>query len=112
MSALVLLRGLTRESRHWGDFATLMRAQSSTLEVAALDLPGNGRLNAQASPASVAAMVAAYRTELHRRGLPPPYHLLAMSLGAMVALAWAAEHPGELQGCILINTSEIGRAHV
>ena len=28
-----------------------------------------------------------------------------MSLGAMVAVDWAARHPEELAGCVLINTS-------
>ena len=50
-------------------------------------------------------MAAACRSALREAGLPPPYHLLAMSLGAMVAMAWSAEHPAELRGCVLINTS-------
>jgi pimeloyl-ACP methyl ester carboxylesterase len=28
-----------------------------------------------------------------------------MSLGAMVTIAWAARHPEEIRGCVLINTS-------
>jgi pimeloyl-ACP methyl ester carboxylesterase len=28
-----------------------------------------------------------------------------MSLGAMVAISWAARHPDEIRGCVLINTS-------
>lgn len=34
-----------------------------------------------------------------------PYHLLAMSLGGMVATAWAAGHPEEIAACVLVNTS-------
>ena len=105
MSTWVLLRGLTRESRHWGDFPGLLRSQLSPAQVITLDLPGNGRLNSQVSPTSATAMAAAARAELRQRGLPPPYHVLAMSLGAMVALAWAERYPQELQGCVLINTS-------
>ena len=105
MSAWVLLRGLTRESRHWGEFPALLRAQLGSAQVLTLDLPGNGQLNLRRSPARVPEMAAACRAMLRERGLPPPYHLLAMSLGAMVALAWAHAHPDELQGCVLINTS-------
>jgi pimeloyl-ACP methyl ester carboxylesterase len=105
MSSWVLLRGLTRESRHWGDFPALLQQHVGSAPVVALDLPGNGRLNAQTSPSSVAAMAAAVRRALIERALPPPHHVLAMSLGAMVALAWAREHPGELGGCVLVNTS-------
>jgi pimeloyl-ACP methyl ester carboxylesterase len=105
MSTWVLLRGLTRESRHWGTFPALLQAHLGSAQAVTLDLPGNGRLNAQPSPAGVPGMAVACRALLRERGLPPPYHLLAMSLGAMVALAWANEHPGELQACVLINTS-------
>ena len=105
MSTWVLLRGLTRESRHWGDFPVLLQAQLGSARVVTLDLPGNGQLNLLPSPTNVPEMAAACRSLLRERGLPPPYHLLAMSLGAMVALAWAHAHPGELSGCVLINTS-------
>lgn len=105
MSTWVLLRGLTRESRHWGEFPALLQAQLGSAQGVTLDLPGNGELHLQPSPTSVPAMAAACRALLRERGLPPPYHLLAMSLGAMVALAWAHQHPGELHGCVLINTS-------
>jgi pimeloyl-ACP methyl ester carboxylesterase len=105
MSTWLLLRGLTRESRHWGKFPALLQAQLVSAQVVTLDLPGNGTLHSQPSPTSVPEMATACRALLRERGLPPPYHLLAMSLGAMVALAWAYEHPGELQGCVLINTS-------
>lgn len=105
MSTWVLLRGLTRESRHWGEFPVLLQAQLGSAQVVTLDLPGNGQLHSRLSPTSVTEMAEATRALLRERGLPPPYHLLAMSLGAMVALAWAYEHPGELQGCVLVNTS-------
>jgi pimeloyl-ACP methyl ester carboxylesterase len=101
----ILLRGLTRESRHWGDFPKLLQAQSGGVDVVTLDLPGNGRLNAQASPMRVADMVAHCRTTLRLRGIVPPYQLLGMSLGAMVAIDWATDHAEELQACVLINTS-------
>ena len=101
----IFLRGLTRESRHWGAFPDTFRREIPDAQVLALDLPGNGRLHGMASPPSVEAMAAYCRAELVRRGVPPPYHLLAMSLGAMIAVAWAASHPEELRGCVLINTS-------
>ncbi|MEQ1685810.1 MAG: alpha/beta hydrolase [Burkholderiaceae bacterium] len=105
MTTWVLLRGLTRESRHWGEFPTLLQAQLGSAQVLTLDLPGNGQLHGQQSPTRVVDMAAHCRAALRERGLPPPYHLLAMSLGAMVALAWAHAQPSELQGCVLINTS-------
>ncbi|MBK1681600.1 alpha/beta fold hydrolase [Rhodocyclus tenuis] len=105
MSRWIFLRGLTRESRHWGDFPARFRRELADAEITLLDLPGNGEFNDRQSPASVAAMAEACRNELLARGVAPPYQLLAMSLGAMVAVAWADKYPGELRGCVLINTS-------
>lgn len=101
----VLLRGLTREARHWGDFAAQLRAVQPGAPVIALDLPGNGELHAQRSPASVPAMAAHCRVALRTAGVAPPYRVLAMSLGAMVAVAWAQAQPRELAAAVLINTS-------
>lgn len=105
MSAWVLLRGLTRESRHWGDFPEILKRECSEAEVHAIDLPGNGRLNAQESPVQVTGMAESCRRQLIEIGVAPPYYLLAMSLGAMVAVAWANLRPEEVAGCVLINTS-------
>lgn len=101
----ILLRGLIRDSRHWGDFPQTLAARLGQPPVVTLDLPGNGVLHAQASPDRVEGMVAYCRDELRRRGLRPPYRVLAMSLGAMVASAWAQAYPQELDAAVLVNTS-------
>jgi len=105
MTTWILLRGLTRESAHWGSFVADFERALPGHGVTALDLPGNGLLNLVPSPTTVAGMVAECRAELVRRGVAPPYHLLAMSLGAMVATEWARVAPHEVSGCVLINTS-------
>ena len=105
MSTWILLRGLMRESRHWGDFAASFRSAVPGADVVALDMPGNGRLHSRPSPICVGGMTEFCRADLLARGMRPPYHLLAMSLGAMVAMDWAAKYPEELIACVLINTS-------
>jgi len=105
MSTWIFLRGLTRDSRHWGDFPALFRSANADADVVTLDLPGNGRLNSLRSPASIAAMTEHCRADVLAQGLRPPYYLLALSLGAMAAIDWAARHPSELRGAVLINTS-------
>ena len=105
MSSWILLRGLTREARHWGGFADLLRREIPGAQVVAPDLPGNGSLNKQKSPLRVEQMIEALRDRLGVQGVAPPYHLLAMSLGAMVAVDWAARYPDEIDGAVLINTS-------
>jgi pimeloyl-ACP methyl ester carboxylesterase len=105
MTTWVLLRGLVREQRHWGDFPHLLQAAFPEANVVTLDLPGNGSLVRETSPTSVEDMAEFCRAELHRRGIAGPYHLLALSLGAMVAVAWNCIAPEEVAGSVLINTS-------
>lgn len=101
----ILLRGLTREAAHWGAFFADLEQALPSDRVLALDLPGNGQFHKVSSPLSVSGMVQACRDELQRRAIAPPYHLLAMSLGAMVATEWVHQAPEDVAGCVLINTS-------
>ncbi|MCC8396077.1 alpha/beta hydrolase [Paraburkholderia sp. MMS20-SJTR3] len=114
MSTWILLRGLTRETRHWGRLPQTLRealgacageGAGEAARLLLLDLPGNGEFAQQRAPASVAAMVASVRDAAQHSGLPGPYSVLAMSLGAMVATAWAQRHPHEIERLVLINTS-------
>lgn len=104
MSRWVFLRGLTRETRHWGNLP-------AQWEVAGLgrpllpDLPGNGALSVQPAPWNVRDMVSAVRRQLSTAGARGPYRVLAMSLGAMVATEWASSFPDEVGGLVLVNTS-------
>ncbi len=104
----VLLRGLARERGHWGDLPdTLARAMPGA-DVTALDLPGNGALHALASPRAVADMAEHARGQWRQRGVDTPVHLLAMSLGGMVAIDWATRYPKEIAAAVLVNTSAGG----
>lgn len=100
---IVLLRGLSREQAHWGDFiGQLQRTVANP--VLALDLPGVGQALAEPAPASISPMVRQLRQRLSTQQ-QGPYHLLAMSLGAMVAMEWAAQYPQEIASLLLINSS-------
>lgn len=111
MTTWVLLRGWTREAGHWGGFIADLRAQLPGGDrVIAPDLPGNGARHCETSPTRVAEMVEAVRSQLRASGETGPFVLLALSLGGMVALEWARAHPGELQACVLVNTSMRGAA--
>lgn len=104
-STWVLLRGLTRCSAHWGNFPQTLAKALPGARVVLLDLPGNGTLHHQTSPTTITALVDFCRAELRRQGIGGPIHLLAMSMGAMVAAQWAHDAPQELAGAVLINTS-------
>jgi pimeloyl-ACP methyl ester carboxylesterase len=101
----VLLRGLTRDARHWNGFEQRLAAAMPGAHVVAIDLPGTGQTHAIRSPWSIPAMAGQVRARLRAAGLEPPYSLLAISMGAMVATAWAREWPAEIDSAVLINTS-------
>ncbi|MBU1435734.1 MAG: alpha/beta hydrolase [Gammaproteobacteria bacterium] len=100
---IILLRGLSREQAHWGDFLGLLQRAVAN-PVLALDLPGTGQALAETAPANLTYTVSQLRARLgeeHQR----PLHLLAMSLGAMVAIEWATQYPAEVASLLLINGS-------
>jgi pimeloyl-ACP methyl ester carboxylesterase len=107
MSAWILLRGLTREGRHWGKFLEHLRLEAVLPgdQITLLDLPGNGRENGLLAPLNVSDMTAFVRSRAAAAGLKPPYRLLAMSLGGMVATDWAQRYPEDIERLVLINTS-------
>lgn len=101
----VLLRGLVREQKHWEDFPAKMQAALPRDRVITLDLPGNGQFYHDDSPTQIGAMVIHARNQLKQAGLDGPYHLVALSLGAMTAVQWLSQAPEEVAFAALINTS-------
>lgn len=90
--AVVLLRGLAREQGHWGEFVPKLTEQlckqfSADLQMPVLlqDLPGMGQYHQEQSPAQMTEMALWLQRKLLERH-PGPWHIVAMSLGAMLAL--------------------------
>jgi pimeloyl-ACP methyl ester carboxylesterase len=105
MTNWILLRGLSRESGHWGEFLPRFQNAFANCRVVPLDFPGNGALHLRQSPTTVQAMVACCRGRLAELGVPPPYRVVALSMGGMVSVAWAHAYPQEVSHQVLINTS-------
>jgi pimeloyl-ACP methyl ester carboxylesterase len=107
MTSWILLRGLTRDTRHWGGFPDHLyrEANPGLSNVTLIDLPGAGRHIQTPTPHTVFGMMQFVRSTVAEMGVPAPYWLLAMSLGGMVATAWAQRHPEEVDRLVLINTS-------
>jgi pimeloyl-ACP methyl ester carboxylesterase len=102
----ILLRGLARESAHWGDFAMQLKAAFPDATLTMLDLPGTGCFHKEASPHTIQAITDAVRYQALDNGyLHQPVTLLAVSLGAMVAWEWMRNYPDDISGASLINTS-------
>lgn len=102
----ILLRGLVREQAHWNGFADrLTGALGAGHQVMCMDLPGNGQRYRDRSPTRIAAMVDAAREDLIRLDVEGPIHLVALSLGGMVAMEWLRRYPREVASAVLINSS-------
>lgn len=102
----LLLRGLARESAHWGDFTQKLTTAFPADTLSALDLPGTGRLYQQTSPHTISAIAGQVRAHALAEGwLAKPVTLVAISLGAMVAWEWLRTYPDDCCAAILMNTS-------
>lgn len=100
---VVLLRGLAREQAHWGEFPAQL-TELSGRRVWCQDLPGMGQFHQEQSPADMVRLAELILPRM-RRQHPGPWHLVAMSLGAMLAVQLAALAPQQVASLVLINTS-------
>jgi len=101
----VLLRGLMREHRHWGDFPELLKQTFPNSQILTPDLPGSGRRNKETSPSSINAIMEKVRDDVVNHSHSHPYYLVGLSLGAMTAIEWAKCYPNEIAGGVLMSTS-------
>lgn len=103
----VFLRGLGRNSGHWGNFIEEFKEQFPQDKIELLDLIGTGTEAHRHSPTQIQGHVEDLRA---RRKTTGSVSILAISMGAMVATAWAQAHPNEVETLVLINTSGKGLA--
>ena len=102
----ILLRGLARESAHWGAFVPQLQATFPDTKITLLDLPGTGRFYRDARPATIQEITDNVRDQALAQGLiQQPVTILALSLGAMVAWEWMRRYPDDICGAALMNTS-------
>ncbi|MDO9103512.1 MAG: alpha/beta hydrolase [Methylovulum sp.] len=105
----ILLRGLARESEHWGDFVPLLQTAFPHARITGLDLPGTGNDYQARSPCTIKAITDNARARALEQGLlQQPATFLAVSLGAMVAWEWLHAYPDDGCGAVLMNTSFAG----
>lgn len=105
----LLLRGLTRESAHWGDFLEKLKNAFPESNIHCLDLLGSGEFYQQPSACSIAEMTEQLRKRALNNGwLNKKIHLLSISLGGMVAWQWMQTYPNDIQSAVLINSSLAG----
>lgn len=100
----LLLRGLVRERRHWLDFPEQLAARTGG-RVLTLDLPGVGTERHRDAPWTIRETVEDLRRRFLAEAGDGHWRLFAPSLGGMIALHWAHEHPEDFAEVVVSNTS-------
>lgn len=98
----VLIRGLLRDARHWGEFTDKLQQSFPHSLISTPDVPGNGRLHRAVSPTTIAAMTETLRGQITASY---PLTLIGLSMGGMIAIDWMCRYPDEVEAAVLINTS-------
>lgn len=101
----ILLRGLVRGKGHWGSFVKTMEERFPGDNFEWLDLPGNGERNDVLSPINIHDYVKDLREQSQFVKEQKSFRLVAVSLGAMVAVEWMRSFPLEVEKGFLITTS-------
>lgn len=99
----LLLRGLTRERRHWGPFPEILEARLAEAQASTLDLPGIGTEAGRPSPARIDRIVDDIRQRWSRGD--EPWGLIGISLGGMVVADWVYRFPADFSRVVMINSS-------
>lgn len=102
---LVLVRGLGRNALHWGELVSRFERSFYLL---LLDNRGVGRSDRVRAPFSVTDLAYDVAGVMDAAEVSRA-HLLGTSLGGMVALRFALEHPGRLDRLVLVSTTAGGR---
>lgn len=102
----LLLRGLSRETGHWGEFLPRLQSRFPSAQISTLDLPGTGQHYRLTSPCRITEIMEFVRQQALEQGLlNQPLTIVSLSLGAMVSWEWMLKHPDEICAAALINTS-------
>jgi pimeloyl-[acyl-carrier protein] methyl ester esterase len=102
----ILLRGLGREKAHWGQMIEQFQTTFAGDQVLFIDLPGTGEFRDLSGPMSIEEIFTFVRAKaIERARSQDRFRIVAMSLGAMVAMEWMRQKPSDLSGAVLVNTS-------
>ncbi|GAB1620681.1 alpha/beta hydrolase [Agarivorans albus] len=103
---IVLVRGLIREKRHWGQFRELLQQAFPERTIVSFNVPGNGHLYRLKSADSICQMRQSLRIQLRLQNVNIDcIDIVAISLGGMLAVDWANKFSDEVNSLVLINSS-------
>jgi pimeloyl-[acyl-carrier protein] methyl ester esterase len=98
-----LLRGLGRESAHWGNFLEKLKKHKYVNKVICLDLPGTGIYYQEQSPSTIHEIAQFCMQNIVETGHDKI--ILAISLGGMVALELLNDQKNKFKKAYIINSS-------
>lgn len=104
----LLVRGLSRETRHWAEFPEHLRKTFPNSTVHVLELPGVGQKFKSPSPAKIENFVEDLRADFSKIKQQHPgqkWGLICVSLGGMIGLSWSDTYPGDFEYLVTINSS-------
>jgi pimeloyl-ACP methyl ester carboxylesterase len=99
---VVLESGLDGISAHW---ARIAPAVAATARVCRYDRAGQGWSGDAAGPQDGLAVAADLHALLAAAGEPAPYVLVGHSTGGVYAMAYAAQHPEQVAGMVLLDSA-------
>jgi pimeloyl-ACP methyl ester carboxylesterase len=112
-SNILLIRGLTREKRHWLNFPEILEQKLDGGKVCMIDLPGVGSNHSEKAPMTIAATMEFVRKQwLNQKDNYPdlPWRIVAVSLGGMIGLNWCSKYD-DFEHITTINTSAGNLSH-
>lgn len=105
MKTWVLLRGLGRDKRHFGQFLAQFKQAFINDKIITIDTLGNGEFRHLKSPTNIAQYTDHCRQKLNQIHNNQPIELVALSLGGMVGIDWANRFPTQINSLTIMNTS-------
>jgi pimeloyl-ACP methyl ester carboxylesterase len=97
---IVLESGLTDDLQSWQPVFAQLAERSKTI---AYSRPGYGRSSATSSPRHLRMQSEELRLLLHELRQSPPFVLVGHSFGGLIAQGYAAAHPQEVAGLVLVD---------
>jgi pimeloyl-ACP methyl ester carboxylesterase len=103
----LLLRGLMRECRHWGNFPERMQALDKVDRIVCVDLPGVGTESGRMFIPNIKDVVRDVRTRFLQIENPTvgEWGVLGHSLGGMIAMQWANDFPQDFKKIVVMSSS-------
>ncbi len=86
-------------------YSHVQPAVSAFTRVLAYDRAGQGWSDASAEPRTPAQIGLELRALLQGLDIQPPYVLVGHSFGGLLTLTYAASHPGEVAGIVLVDST-------